>query len=213
MEAFSFSAQTLRVFFAASVALGCSPGPDNIFVLTQSVLHGRFAGLLVTLGLCTGLIVHTALVAVGVAAAIAASATAFAAIKFAGAAYLCFLAWRAFRASARPTTDCRSVTAGAGRLYARGVIMNLSNPKVGVFFLAFLPQFVDPVRGPVSAQIAVLGMVFIVAALLVFGAIAWFSGAIGEKFRSSPGARKFLNRVAGTVFIGLAARLILTELT
>jgi len=205
------SVDTAALFFAASVALGLAPGPDNIFVLTQSALYGRKAGFLVTVGLCSGLLVHTAAVALGVAAVFQTSALAFNLLKAAGALYLLFLAWQAFRASAS-SLEANDVTHQDRRnLYLRGVIMNLTNPKVAIFFLAFLPQFADPARGPVSFQIALLGGLFIVATILVFGSIAFFAGYLGEWLKGSARAQVILNRVAGTIFAALAIRLALSE--
>ena len=195
------------LFAAASIALALAPGPDNVFVLTQSALHGPRAGLLVTLGLATGLLVHTAAVALGVAAVFESSALAFDALKFAGAAYLLYLAWGAFRAGAERLPEGATPLLGAGRLYRRGIVMNVTNPKVAIFFLAFLPQFADPVRGPVPLQVLLFGVVFIVCALGVFSAIAWGAGRLGGWLRRSPGAQVAMNRVAGAVFVGLALRL------
>ncbi|RPH62369.1 MAG: LysE family translocator [Burkholderiales bacterium] len=198
-------------FFAASVLLALAPGPDNVFVLLQSAMRGRAAGLRVVLGLCTGLLVHTAAVAAGLAALFAASATAFAVVKWAGALYLAWLAWQAFRA---PAGEIGSAATGQGdgwAMYRRGVIMNLTNPKVAIFFLAFLPQFADPSRGAIWMQVVLLGALFILATLLVFGSIAWFAGAVGLWLRRSPRARVALNRAAGTVFLLLALRLAVAE--
>lgn len=198
---------TALAFFAASVVLGLSPGPDNIFVLTQSALRGPRAGLLVTLGLCTGLIVHTALVAFGVAAIFQASDLAFNALKIAGAAYLLWLAWQAFRAPASAIRIEQAEGPSAGRLYRRGIVMNITNPKVSVFFLAFLPQFADPARGPISMQMLMLGVLFIVATLLVFGGVALAAGALGRRLGQSERAQLVMNRIAGTVFALLALKL------
>lgn len=205
------SAETLGVFMAASVALALAPGPDNIFVLTQSALHGRKAGLLVTLGLCTGLIFHTAAVAFGVAAVVAASVLAFTLLKLAGAGYLLYLAWQAFRPGATDLDEVSGTGVSGARLYGRGVIMNITNPKVAIFFLAFLPQFADPARGAVTLQILVFGGLFIVATLLVFGAVAWFAGFLGEWLHRSPRAQVYLNRAAGAIFVALAIRLATAE--
>lgn len=204
------SLETSSAFFALSVLLALAPGPDNLFVLMQSAVHGRSAGLLVVLGLCTGLMVHTTAVAVGLAAVLAASETAFVVLKLAGAAYLVALAWQAFRspAAAAPAAERRRP---ALALYGRGIVMNVTNPKVAMFFLAFLPQFVDPSRGAAALQIAWLGALFIAATLLTFGAIAWFAAALGATLRSSPRMQRSLHRVAGCVFLGLAARLALTQ--
>lgn len=198
---------TALTFFGVSVLLGLSPGPDNVFVLMQSATHGRRAGWLVTLGLCTGLLGHTAAVALGLAAVLAASPIAFTVLKLAGAAYLIYLAWGAWRAPVSALSG--EAMAGNGwHMYTRGVVMNLTNPKVGIFFLAFLPQFVKPEAGPVPLQVVQLGGLFVVATLLVFGGFAWFASLIGGWLRRSPGAQRLLNRAAAVVFVGLAARLV-----
>jgi threonine/homoserine/homoserine lactone efflux protein len=201
------SIETLATFFTASILLGLAPGPDNIFVLTQSALRGRGAGLLVMLGLCTGLIVHTIAVALGVAIIFQTSAIAFSALKFIGAGYLIYLAWQAFRASAEKIEGEPDVTVNHWRLYCRGIIMNITNPKVSIFFLAFLPQFADPTRGPVAFQLLLLGGLFIIATILVFGGIALLAGTLGQWLNRSDRTQKTLNKVAGTVFLGLALKL------
>ncbi|MEZ5716921.1 MAG: LysE family translocator [Burkholderiaceae bacterium] len=204
--------QTLIAFFGVAVVLALTPGPDNIFVLLQSAQRGWRAGMAVVVGLCAGLVVHTAAVALGLAAVFAASAVAFTVLKFCGAAYLAYLAWQALRAPAAVASEVPTdapVTQGPslGRMVGRGMVMNLTNPKVLVFFLAFLPQFADPARGGVALQLMVLGVVFMVATLLVFGAIACFSGVFGTLLQRSARAQTVLNRVAGLVFLGLAVRL------
>ena len=225
------SVQTLVAFFGVAVLLALTPGPDNIFVLVQSAQRGWRAGMAVVLGLCAGLVVHTAAVALGLAAVFAASALAFTVLKFCGAAYLAWLAWHSLRAK-EEGVEAATVEAGAtvpdapgspavrsvalappsmARMVRRGMLMNLTNPKVLVFFLAFLPQFADPARGSVALQLMVLGVVFMVATLLVFGAIACFSGAFGALLQRSARAQRLLNRVAGLVFLGLALRLATVE--
>ena len=207
------SIETLVAFFGVSVLLALTPGPDNIFVLLQSAQRGWRAGMCVVLGLCLGLVGHTAAVALGLAAVFAASSMAFTVLKVVGAAYLAWLAWGALRAPASVHEAPPGGAAAAGgnggalRMVGRGVVMNLTNPKVLVFFLAFLPQFADPARGGVAAQIMVLGCVFMLATLLVFGAIACFSGAFGTLLQRSARAQWVLNRLAGLVFLGLAVRL------
>ena len=210
------SLETLITFFGVSLLLGLTPGPDNLFVLVQSAQRGWRAGMAVVLGLCVGLVVHTAAVALGLAAVFAASAMAFTALKWCGAAYLAYLAWQALRAPAAVASGAAPAAAAgtapsARRMVVRGMVMNLTNPKVLVFFLAFLPQFADPARGPVALQLMVLGAVFILATLLVFGAIACFTGAFGALLQRSARAQTVLNRVAGLVFLGLAVRLATAE--
>ena len=203
--------KTLLMFFTTSILLALSPGPDNLFVMTQAAQRGRRAGLLVTLGLCTGLLFHTAAVTFGVAALFKASATAFTILKFSGAGYLIYLAWQAFRAGTVTGEAAPVAPLDSGALYLRGIIMNITNPKVSIFFLAFLPQFVDPARGEISAQFLLLGAVFMIATLIVFGAIAVLAGVFGEHFRQSVFAQKVLNRAAAGIFAALAIKLALAQ--
>jgi len=203
--------ESLAVFFTASLLLALAPCPDNIFVLTQSALRGAFAGFVITLGLCTGLLVHTSLVAFVVAAIFKTSALAFTILKYVGAGYLLYMAWKAFQSSPADldadVRDGRSLRL----LYRRGIIMNITNPKVSIFFLAFLPQFADPSRGAIIWQISLLGLVFIFAAILVFGMVCILAGAIGERLRRSPRTQNIINRVAGLVLVGLALKLATSQ--
>lgn len=139
--------ETLGAFFVASVVMGLAPGPDILFVLTQSALYGARAGFATTCGLITGLFVHITAVSLGVAALFQSSETAFNMLKFAGAAYLLYLAWLSFRSGTSKASLQKAQFPGYGTLYRRGVIMNITNPKVTLFFLAFLPQFADPRAG------------------------------------------------------------------
>ena len=198
-------------------------GPSRFWttLCARAWQSGWRAGMCVVLGLCLGLVGHTTAVALGLAAVFAASAVAFTVLKFCGAAYLAYLAWGALRAPASvpeeaPATGAAMapgarVPGGALRMVGRGVVMNLTNPKVLIFFLAFLPQFADPARGGMARQILVLGVVFMLATFLVFGAIACFSGAFGALLQRSARAQRMLNRVAGLVFLGLAVRLATAE--
>ncbi len=209
------SAETLVAFFGVAVLLALTPGPDNVFVLLQSAQRGWRAGMAVVLGLCAGLVAHTGAVALGLATVFAASPVAFTLLKLCGAAYLVWLAWQALRpAAASPSLTAKKPATAAApgalqgwRMVGRGMLMNLSNPKVLVFFLAFLPQFADPARGPVALQLMVLGLAFMLATLLVFGAIACFSGAFGALLQRSARAQRLLARLSALVFLGLALRL------
>lgn len=203
--------ETLLTFFSASLLLALAPGPDNIFVLTQSALRGRISGLVVMLGLCTGLLGHTAAVAFGVAVIFKASALAFTALKLAGAGYLLYLAWQVLRSGPAHIGIAGAPEMSLGRLYRRGILMNITNPKVSIFFLAFLPQFADPERGPLSLQMIALGGVFILATVLVFGGVALLGGVLGEWLGRSERAQKAMNLLAGTVFVGLALKLATAE--
>ena len=203
--------ETIAAFFLASSLLALAPGPDNIFVLTQSALYGRLSGLVVVFGLCTGLLFHTAAVAFGVAVIFQASAAAFIALKVAGACYLLYLAWQAFRASPEEIQMKGAAGKSPGALYRRGIIMNITNPKVSIFFLAFLPQFADPQRGSMSLQMISFGGIFIISTVLIFGSIALIGGTLGEWLNRSALAQRIMNWVAGTVFAGLAIKLATAE--
>lgn len=209
---------TLIAFFGVAVLLALSPGPDNLFVLVQSAQRGWRLGMCVVVGLCLGILVHTTAVALGLAAVLAASSTAFTVLKWCGAAYLAWLAWGALRAPSQVSETPVGSSAAqplqlreALRMVGRGVVMNITNPKVLIFFLAFLPQFADPARGSVAWQIACFGAVFVLATFLVFGAIACFSGVFGGLLQRSARAQWWLNRLACVVFLGLAVRLATTQ--
>jgi len=208
MPSFMQPLATSLPFLGVALVLAVTPGPDNVFVLMQSAAHGRRAGLLVVLGLCTGLVAHTVAVSLGLAAVFAASAAAFTLLKLVGAAYLAYLAWQAFRAPAGLAAAEPAARGSAWALYGRGVVMNLTNPKVVMFFLAFLPQFVRPEVGPVAGQLAWYGVLFIIATLAAFSGIAYLAGSLGDRLRRSERTQRALNRISGVVFAGLALRLV-----
>ena len=205
------SPDSLFTFVLASTLLGLAPGPDNLFVLTQSALYGRRAGVLIVLGLCTGLVVHTSAVALGVAALLQTHPAAFTALKILGACYLLYLAVQAFRAQAASLDDGVASTLTGARLYRRGILMNLVNPKVALFFLAFLPQFVNAEQGGAAVQILMLGILFIGVTLVVFGGVAVLAGTLAQALARSARAQFYLNRVAGVVLAGLALKLVISS--
>lgn len=198
-------------FFVVSLGLAIAPGPDIIFVLTQSVLYGFRAGLATTLGLVSGLLVHTTLVAVGVAAIFQTSPVAFLLLKLAGAGYLLYLAWLSVRAGALLAQGGQQEFLGYAALYRRGIVMNVSNPKVSLFFLAFLPQFCRPESGSMALQVGQLGLLFMLAALLVFGAVSLLGGRLASWFNRSPHIQVLIHRLAACVFVGLAASLLFSS--
>ena len=200
--------EVIPPFLAASILLALVPGPDNLFVLTQGALYGRRAGWLVVLGLCTGLIVHISAVALGVAVIFQSSPIAFLLLKTIGAFYLLYLAWSAWRASVQKVIG-EAKQLSAGKLYRRGIVMNVTNPKVSIFFLAFLPQFADPERGSLGMQVIQLGLLFQLATLLVFGGVALLAGSVGQWLAQSPKSQVILNRCAALVFILLAVKLLI----
>lgn len=222
-----FDSATLVFFIGTSLLLALAPGPDNIFVLTQSAIRGPLVGIVVTFGLCTGLVVHTIAVVLGLAVLVQSSALAFLLLKCLGAAYLLYLAYGAFRAEAASlkagtnevgANEAKINEVGACEVettrnnmrsfYLRGILMNVTNPKVSVFFLAFLPQFSDPSRGHLSLQLLVLGALFMISALIVFVGISLLAGLLAEPFRRSARVRRALNVSAGLIFTGLALKLL-----
>lgn len=200
--------ETASGLFLTAVLLALVPGPDNLFVLTQSVLLGRWAGLMATLGFCTGLIVHTLGVTLGVAALLRQSDLGFTLLKLFGAGYLVYLAWRFLQAARFEAGHAAIHAPSPWRLYRRGIVMNVTNPKVSLFFLAFLPQFVDPASGSVAGQLILFGLIFILATLLVFGAVALLADTLRPWLVRHPRAQIWIQRVAAILFIGLAINLL-----
>ena len=198
-------------FFVAALVVALAPGPDNLFVLAQSATHGAKAGFSVICGLCTGICVQTALLIVGVSALIAASPIAFFVLQCCGAAYLLYLAYKSFQVRAG-VVKLDAGGEGAGlpfrRLYLRGIIMNLTNPKAVLFALSFIPPAVDMNRDmSPSLQMVVLGAEFVTATFIVFGSIALLAGAVKKFMLNSPKANRNLNWFSGCVFIALAIAL------
>jgi len=202
----------IALFLVASALLTIAPGPDIVYVLTRGVSQGRRAGLAAAAGFATGCIFHTLLAALGVAALIRSSPLAFDIVRYAGAAYLVWIGVQALR-----HRDSFSV-AGAGEakalaaIYRQSVIGNALNPKVTLFFLSFLPQFVNAGAGHVGWQMALLGAIFMAQTLAIFGAVALFSGWIGERIRTHPAIGSRLALFAGLTFIALGVRVALPDM-
>ena len=235
----SFS--VLTSFALASLILAIAPGPDNIFVLTQSALYGVKKGIAVIIGLCLGILIQTLCLVVGLSAFISAVPALMIVIKLIGVAYLCYLAYQAIKASLALSRECSKATeasagAGAGadakaddgaetkshshnklgdisyrRLVYRGLIMNITNPKVQLFFLSFFPQFLpSSAQGMVlAAYMALLGAIFVLMTLIVFCSIALFSGTLSSYF-NSPSFNIKLNYSAAFIFLALAVFTLLT---
>ena len=196
-----FDPATLWVFALASLALAVVPGPAVLYIVAQSVDGGRRAGILSALGVATGGLVHVLAAIVGLSALLTASAEAFTAVKLAGAAYLVLLGIRTLLTS-EGHAGGRVHERTPGRTFRQGVVVNVLNPKTALFFIAFLPQFVEP-DGAVRAQLAVLGAVFIVIALTSDCAWALAAGTAGEWLRHHRGFLRARRYVSGTVFVAL----------
>jgi threonine/homoserine/homoserine lactone efflux protein len=198
------SVPSLLLFAAASIALLVVPGPSVLYIVTRSVSQGRRAGLISVLGVHAGSAVHVTAAALGLSALLASSATAFAVVKYLGAAYLVWLGIQKLRRrDAGPVTQAPVVP--RTRLFTQGIVVNVLNPKTAIFFLAFLPQFVNPARGPVAIQIVVLGACFIGLGVLSDGGYAMLAGTLAGRIRRTRMARRRLDRASGLVYLGLGA--------
>lgn len=204
------TAYSILGFLCASMALTISPGPDNIFVITQGITRGRRAAVVTALGMCSGISIHTTAAAFGISAIFYSSAVAFNLVKYAGAGYLLYLAFKAVRSSSSiALASAESLPASA--LFRRGFIMNVLNPKVALFFLAFLPQFVSPASGRLPLQMILLGAIFMAQAVVIFSLIGWFSGTIGKQLLSKPAISRYFDRLTAGVFASLGVKLALSE--
>ena len=200
------SLETIIAFVLASIVLSLVPGPDNIFVMTNSALEGWKSGFYITLGLCTGLIGHTILVAIGVSVIFQTSALAFNGLKIVGACYLIYLGWLSLK-SKELTIDSNDAESVNRSYYITGIVMNLTNPKVALFFLVFLPQFINPINGSVTIQIFILGFLFIFSALFVFSSIAFLGSFLEGYLKKSSTINKNINKLAALVYFALAINL------
>ncbi|WP_374587919.1 LysE family translocator [Ideonella dechloratans] len=199
-------------FLLAALLITASPGPDNLMVLGMGISKGRRQGMAFGLGCALGCLSHTVLAVAGVSALIAASPLAFTALKVCGGLYLVWLGVQALRS--RGGTQVQAVTDSEPsllRLFLKGVLANAINPKVVLFFLSFLPQFVVAEHGQLGLQIALLGLTFTLQAALLFGLLGYFSGAIGQWIQRQPRVGLWLDRVAGAVFVALGLRLLATR--
>jgi len=199
-------------FLLAAMLITVSPGPDNLMVLGVGISRGRRQGMAFGFGCALGCLSHTLLATLGVGALIAASPLAFSTLKICGGLYLVWLgaqAWRS-RGGAR-VESAAGADESLRRLFAKGLFANAINPKVVLFFLSFLPQFVVAERGGAGWQTAQLGLLFTVQALVLFGLLGYFSGAVGQWLNRTPRAGFWLDRIAGTIFVALGLRLIVAR--
>ena len=202
----------IGLFVVASALLAIAPGPDIVYVLTRSIAQGTRAGIAAALGFASGCIFHTVLAAVGIAALIRSSPIAFDAVRYAGAAYLVWIGIQALRHRSSFSIEAAGDRRGLGIIYRQSVVGNMLNPKVTLFFLAFLPQFVNAQAGAVGWQMALLGVVFMAVTIVVFGAVAIFSGWIGDWVRAKPVIGERLNVFAGLTFVALGIRVALPDI-
>jgi threonine/homoserine/homoserine lactone efflux protein len=202
---------TLGLFLLATITLNLTPGPDMLYVIARSVGQGRKAGVVSALGIGAGTLVHMFAVALGLAALLRSVPVAYDAVKYVGAAYLLYLGVRMLFSNGSTEGETRLRKESYRRVFAQGVITNVLNPKVALFFLAFLPQFLDPQRGPVFWQVVLLGLIFDTSGTLVNTSVALLSGSVGNRLRGNPRLGRIQRWFTGTIFIGLAARLAIPD--
>lgn len=204
MEIVLPNAANLWIFSGAALLLLIVPGPAVLFIIGRSIEQGRRAGIVSDLGIHTATLVHVLAAALGLSAILASSAVAFSVVKYAGAAYLIWLGLR--KILGRDLNGGGAavfVRASYRRLFRDGFVVNLLNPKTALFFLAFLPQFVDPSRGHIAQQVVALGLIFVTLGLVSDGAYAMAAGTAGDWLKRSRGWRAFERYISGTIFIGL----------
>src|SRR5438309_11573246 len=198
------NAASIGVFAVAAILLLLTPGPAVLYIVARSVEQGRIAGLASVCGITTGTLVHVLAAALGLSALLASSALAFAVVKYAGAGYLIYIgARRILSRSDRPAAQLELPRRSLGRLYRDGFVVNLLNPKTALFFLAFLPQFVDVTRGHVGRQILILGLMFVGLGLVTDGLYALGAGSAARWLRASPRFLASERWVSGGMYIGL----------
>ena len=206
------STELLLAFLTASVLITLAPGPDNLMVLSLGISRGREAGIGFGIGCALGCFVHTLWATLGIGVVVQESVATFTLLKMAGAAYLVYLAalsWRHAGQSGLLVLDAGNEALAVH--VRRGFIANVVNPKVVLFFIAYLPQFADPLRGAVWLQMLLLGLVFALQTSIIFGSLGWFSGAIGARLQRQPQLGLWLDRGAALVFLAIALRLLATE--
>ena len=207
----------ILAFLLTAVMLTATPGPDNLMVLSVGMSKGRRAGIVFGLGCALGCLSHTVLAVIGVGAILAASPMAFTALKWAGGAYLIWLGIQALRHAGAvrvdggSTTNNRTPAESLLRTFSKGLVANAINPKVVLFFLSFLPQFVDTSRGSMELQLGLLGLLFTAQAAVLFGLLGYFSGSVGGWINRKPQVGVWLDRLAGTVFVALGVRMIVAR--
>lgn len=199
------------LFITVSWALIIAPGPDMLYVITRGMTYGRGAGMLSAIGVICGILVHTTAAALGLTLIFQTSATAFLIVKYLGALYLIYLGIKSWRDKSDFHLQRSFSTVSSRQLFWQGVLSNVLNPKIAIFFLAFLPQFVDKGSGQMTLQLIVLGLTFAFFGLCFLLVVAYSSGTIGTYLTRRPQYAQFAQRVSGGILIGMGLRLALTE--
>jgi threonine/homoserine/homoserine lactone efflux protein len=201
----------LLVFLMATTAICITPGPDMLYILANGLTKGPAAGFTAACGMALGMVCHTAAAALGLSALLATVPLAFEIVRYVGAAYLLWLAVKSFREPAIQVGSVETTAVPLRRIFWQALATNLLNPKIALFYLAFLPQFASPANGPVAGQLLMLGVLFVIVGLLVDSVIGVLSGRVGLTLLRNRHVAAALKWLPGAVFIGLAARLVLAE--
>ena len=199
------------LFITVSWALIIAPGPDMLYVITRGMTHGRGAGMLSAIGVICGILVHTTAAALGLTLIFQTSATAFLIVKYLGALYLIYLGIKTLKDRSSLTLSSDHKPRQLRVLFGQGVLSNVTNPKVALFFLAFLPQFVHPEHGQVPVQMIVLGLIFAFFGVIYLSVIGYSAGHVGAWIAQHPRSLKPLRWATGGIFLGLGLRLAFTE--
>ena len=202
---------TILYFLGASILLTLAPGPDNTFIVAQGLSRVRRAAIITALGMCSGISVHTVAAALGASALLYSSSYAFAILKYAGAAYLLYLAYKAIKEHSILLKQNLGEPPSAYILFRRGFLMNVLNPKVALFFLAFLPQFVSMQGSAVAWQMILLGFIFMAQAVCLFTVIGYLSGSVGNIILKNPGVSKYFAWLTAGIFASLGLRLAFAQ--
>lgn len=201
----------LTLFITVSWAIILAPGPDMLYVITRGMAHGRRAGMLSAIGVICGILVHTTAAALGLSLIFQSSALAFLIAKYIGAGYLIYLGVKAWQDKGTFHLQASSSPVNSQRLFWQGVLSNVLNPKIAIFFLAFLPQFVDKGSSQVTVQLVTLGLMFAFMGLFFLLVVGYSSGTIGSWIARRPRYGLFLGRLSGSILIALGVRLAFTE--
>lgn len=199
----------LWAFIGTAILLTLMPGPDILFVITQSITRGRKAGIIFAAGLCTGLIVHVTAVSLGISVILINSPVAFTALKLAGAAYLLYLSIRTFLGRHQNKINITETNQAVGKLYRRGILMNILNPKVILFFLAFFPQFINPaITNPVP-QTLLLGLIFMTQAFAIFSTVAILAERLSRRLMQQSRISLIMNIIEASVYALIGVSIVL----
>lgn len=198
-----FEWSALVIFITATLVLLLTPGPAVLFIVARSLEQGKLAGLVSALGIAAGALIHVAFAAFGISELLTKSAVAFSVVKYAGAAYLIYLGIQSFRSQSKQVDMMTFQSQSLMTIFRQGFIVNLFNPKTALFFLSFLPQFIDPAAGNALGQVLTLGAIFVSIAIMTDSVFALAAGSVGDWLAGNKGMMRRQKQVSGVIYIGL----------